>query len=281
MYIHPGVQQIDMRIINELLSKKVLTMEQCDAIIVTHMIIYATDLPKCFILPDAGDNNPYHVLFYMIARFYFVDNEEQIIHYYYPKRDGYLIEKALACLPARFIRHKDKSDTSFEYIDLPSCLWYNDYIQEDWIYRYIKNLYKPIWATIQETSKKKICISRQSASLRKLEQEGDLVGPLKERGFSFYDLDRMTFEDQIKLFFTASVVIGAHGAGLSWIAFCEKETRICEIAFENRMHYKSMADQCELRWTPYKNCTYGEKEVITLSVDDFLEFIDRSLLDIA
>lgn len=278
MYIHPLAHRIDKRELDILLEMGAITMEQLQKIPITHVLYYTTDLPKCFLLIDAGTTNPYHLFFYMLARFYFVDNEEQTIHYYFPKVDHYLVEKILELLPARFIRHFDKQDSQYEYIELPGCYWYADHIDEGWIYEYVRNLFKSVWLPRKIPYKQRLCILRESTEYRHLVQQKELLDPLKWRGFSFYDLEKMTIEDQMLLFTNASVILGAHGAGLSWMIFCQKGTKICELSFEGRQHYKSMAEQCALDFYSYDKCTYGEKEAIHLSVPDFLEFVDQHLL---
>lgn len=279
MYTHPLVHRLDKRELYKLLEAGAVTLEQLKKIPSTHILFYGTDLPKCFLLVDAGAGNPYHLFFYMIARLYFVDNQEQSIHYYYRKSECYLAEKILDLLPARFIRHFDKEDRNFEYIELPACYWYADRIDEGWIYGYVRDLFKPIWSKRQSSEKQRICLLRDSSCNRYFVQQKELVESLKWREFSFYDLDKMTAEDQMCLFTNASIVIGAHGAGLSWIIFCNKGTKICELSFEDRKHYKSMAAQCGLDFYSYDKCTYGEKEAVHLSVPDFLEFVDQHLLE--
>lgn len=276
MYVHPCILCIDKRKVLELIEKGELTEEYCSSIPIIHMLVYQTDLPKCFLLPDAGENNPYHIFFYMVARFYFVDNGEQPIPYYYPKRDGYLIEQALQHLPPRFHRAIEKKE-GIEYIEPPSCLWLPNEIREDWIYRYVKDLYRPLWSSVQ-TSGKRIFLTRQTAGRRKLLQEKELLQPLKERGFSFYELEWLTFEDQVQLFASASIVIGVHGAGLAWTVFCNEETKLCEIGFEEREHYKHIACLCKFDYFPYRQVSWDADEHISLDPVHFLQYVDTYLL---
>lgn len=276
MYLHPKIKCIDLRIVQDLVNKKIFTEEFCQTLPIVNMILFKTDKIKCFQLPDAGDTNPYHLFIYMLSRFAFLDNNQQQIPYYYPKKDSYLVETALSLLPLHFVRFTEK-DSNVEYIDLPSCTWYNDCIEEDWIYSYLRDLYKPIWENVVG-DRKRIFISRKAASLRKLQQEADLVDPLKERGFSFYELEGMTFEDQIKLFRSASIVIGVHGAGLVWTLFSCEGTKVCEIPFQGRNHYKAIAEKNKLQYFTYDFCGYSENETIVLEKQHFLEFVDTNLL---
>lgn len=277
MYIHPCILVVDNRKIQELIENKELTREFCSSIPVVHMLVYETDLPKCFLLPDAGENNPYHIFIYMIARFYFVDDGRQHIPYYYPKSNRYLIEEMLKHLPPQFQRTTFKQE-GIEYIQPPSCYWLPNKIHEDWIYTYIKDLYRPLWSSVQTTGKR-IFLTRQNAERRKCLQEKELLEPLKQREFSFYELEWMTFKDQIQLFTSASIVIGVHGAGLVWTLFCKEGTKICELSFDSRQHYEDIASKCKLQFFSYTGATWDENEHMTLNPSDFLHYVDTVLLE--
>lgn len=278
MYVHPDILVIDNRKIHELIQKGELSEAYCNSIPIVHMLVYETDLPKCFLLPDAGENNPYHIFFYMIARFYFLDDGRQHIPFYYPKREGYLIEQALNHLPPRFQRTTIQLE-DVEYIQPPSCYWLKDCIQEDWIYSYVKHLYTPLWSSIQ-ASGKRVFLTRQTVERRKLLQEKELLQPLKERGFSFYELEWMTFEDQIQLFASASIVIGVHGAGLTWSLFCKEGTKLCELGFEARQHYSHIASHCKFQYFPYTETICDAQENMSLDPTHFLQYLDTMVLEI-
>lgn len=275
MQISPMIRCIDLREVNEEpIKTELLDVYQRKATL-RHTILYQTDKPKCFELPDAGDTNPYHLFIYMLSRFYFVDTGTQQIPYYYPNRDRYLVETALSLLPKRFVRYTEK-DPAVEYIELPSCIWYHDGVGEDWIYPYLRTLYTPLWSSVKEHGNR-IFISRRSASLRSLQNESDLVDPLRLRGFSFYELERMTLEDQIKLIRSASVIVSPHGAGLTFLLFCHPGTKVCEISSNGRQHYEDISNQCGLRYSLFTICTSSEHETLSLEPSIFLHWLDMQL----
>ena len=56
---------------------------------------------------------------------------------------------------------------------------------------------------------------------------------LIKRGFTVYKLEELNLKKQIYLFNNAKFIIGAHGAGLSNLAFCKKDTKVIEIRPNN------------------------------------------------
>ena len=69
--------------------------------------------------------------------------------------------------------------------------------------------------------------------LREISQIDVLEKKLKNNGFDVKTvvLEDINWESQVKLFKSAKLVIGAHGAGLCNIAFCDKGTDILEVNF--------------------------------------------------
>jgi hypothetical protein len=209
-----------------------------------HTIAYTSKtLPKRIILKDAGDQNPYHLFFYMLARFYYVDDGVSPIYFYYhetPKK--YLTHAVFDLLPKRFVRETQKLP-GYEYVDLPGCRWLVDVIDESWIYSYVRDLFKEHWENIPQVKGKYTYISRnpRECHARKCLNEDKLILPLKKLGFSIYTLEHMTFLEQIRLFRSSEFITGVHGAGLAWEIFCHHGTVIFEVGrpdfYERQHHY--------------------------------------------
>lgn len=81
----------------------------------------------------------------------------------------------------------------------------------------------------EEAKSRKLYISRGSASHRHISNERALIDLLKSRGFEVVVLEKMTVADQARLFRSASIVVGPHGAGLTNLVFCEPHTKVVEI----------------------------------------------------
>jgi capsular polysaccharide biosynthesis protein len=105
--------------------------------------------------------------------------------------------------------------------------------RKQWLPSWIGNLYRENIETANYiNAKTKIYISRALADYRKIENEDEVVNLLQGRGYGVYHLETMTVLEQIKLFSTASIVIGTHGAGFSNIYFCDRGTIIFEFFSE-------------------------------------------------
>jgi hypothetical protein len=222
---------------------------------IIHEVVYETGLPKRLELHDALDSNPYHLLFYMLARFFYFDDGETEIVFYYKDRLTYLVEAALRLLPPRFKRLTEKEE-GVEYVGLPGCVYLVDSIEEPWIYLYVKDLYKDIWSIAPKQKGKRIFISRHTSKGRQLEMDPAFVKGLLDLGFSIYTLEQMSMKDQIQLFHSAEMVVGPHGAGLAWITFCEETTVVIEICPNEpgRGHYAAISKEIGLNYERYSDC---------------------------
>ena len=60
----------------------------------------------------------------------------------------------------------------------------------------------------------------------------------KKRGFTIYNPEKLSIEEQIYLFNEASIVAGAHGAAFTNIIFCKPKTKIIEIIPESHQSKK-------------------------------------------
>lgn len=75
----------------------------------------------------------------------------------------------------------------------------------------------------------KLYICRSDAPHRKVCNEEEVIRFLASRGFEILELSKLSFPEQVQKFATAEIVIGATGAGLSNIVFCERGTKVIEV----------------------------------------------------
>ena len=86
----------------------------------------------------------------------------------------------------------------------------------------------------------RIYISRILPSARFISNEEELLPGLLEMGFQVCRLESMTFEEQVRLFRNAEVVVGPHGAGFTNLIFSNPGTRAVEImakGYERRCYW--------------------------------------------
>jgi hypothetical protein len=77
--------------------------------------------------------------------------------------------------------------------------------------------------------RKGIFVSRSDTHIRTLLNEPAISRSLSGKGFDIVVPGKMTVEAQIDAFRSADCVVGAHGAGLANIMFCEPGTRVIEL----------------------------------------------------
>lgn len=87
----------------------------------------------------------------------------------------------------------------------------------------------------EEGSPKRIYISRDDASVRRLTDEAALAERLQRHGVQVVTLSGKSVSEQMRLFSGAELVIGPHGAGLSNVIFAQDKCRVIELVSPARL----------------------------------------------
>jgi capsular polysaccharide biosynthesis protein len=100
------------------------------------------------------------------------------------------------------------------------------------------------YADFRQADKRRLLIVRKGA-VRKIYNLPQVEAFLRNRGFETVVLEDLDFVDQILLFQSAEFVVGAHGAGLANLVFCEPGTKIIEFmpTAEMRPFFWSIAEK--------------------------------------
>ncbi|MBI3519561.1 MAG: glycosyltransferase family 61 protein [Bacteroidetes bacterium] len=114
----------------------------------------------------------------------------------------------------RLIVHKDLSKFHFEILSKFNC--------KDIVYVAGNN---------------KIYISRSKARHMKIINESELEEILKPRGFVKVFLEDISFDEQVQLLNSASIVISSHGSGLANVLFMQPGTHIINLASNDHHDY--------------------------------------------
>ncbi|MCH8506880.1 MAG: glycosyltransferase family 61 protein [Ectothiorhodospiraceae bacterium] len=80
---------------------------------------------------------------------------------------------------------------------------------------------------------KRLYISRNKASSRRLLNEDAVFDVLQKKGFEKVFLEDYSLIEQIELLATANCIIAPHGAGLTTLIFCPKNAKVLEIYSPN------------------------------------------------
>jgi len=110
----------------------------------------------------------------------------------------------------------------------------------------------------------RIYISRQNADRgRRITNHDEVVSLLKSVGFEEVVLEQLRFDQQVKLFSEAEMVVGAHGAGLSNIVFSQ-DTAVLELFPETvvRPHFYCLAHILDLRYDSLVTEAIGNNLVV-------------------
>jgi hypothetical protein len=82
----------------------------------------------------------------------------------------------------------------------------------------------------KQKSKRAIYIARgDAAKSRKVSNKPELMAILRKYGVEIHYLSKISVLEQVKLFNSASVVIGVHGGGFSNLVYCEPGAKVLEI----------------------------------------------------
>jgi hypothetical protein len=136
---------------------------------------------------------------------------------------------------------------------------------------------------VTPSGSERIYISRRTAPGRRVLNETAVESMLIARGFKSVRLERLSFVEQVALFKGAEMIVGAHGAGLSHLAFARRDAAVVELfapSYVNPMYW-CLADELGLRY----RCCLGEssgnrverdlvRDDITMEIDLLASTVD-------
>jgi capsular polysaccharide biosynthesis protein len=104
-------------------------------------------------------------------------------------------------------------------------------------------------APSESPSGKKLLIGRRGASHRGLTREKEIREVLERRGFEAVECSMLAVRQQAGLFASAAVVVAAHGAAATNLAFCRPGTRVLELFGPEYVNpcYRDLCVAAELR----------------------------------
>ena len=147
-----------------------------------------------------------------------------------------------------------------------------------WIIKFLRNdISKKV--KFKKKSYKRIFIDR-SDSLQnhsKLINNNEVIKYLKSKRFKCLRLTELNLKDQISIFKNCNTIIAPHGAGLTNIAFCKKNTKVIEIIPHDNKNYlfKRISKINKLKYKSiYLNKIYNNKNGdMHLKLDDLKKYL--------
>lgn len=150
--------------------------------------------------------------------------------YYSPEACRYQDEslRLLGIPKEKVIECTEETNIQASKLIVSSMAGYTAYVPKD-ACDYIRNTFLHKLALNPVKKRKKIFITREDAVHRRLLNESEVYKELKNYGFEFVNLYHLSFEEKIKVFHSAEIVVSSHGAGLTNIIFCEPGTKVIEL----------------------------------------------------
>ena len=147
-----------------------------------------------------------------------------------------------------------------------------------WIIKFLRNdISKKV--KFKKKSYKRIFIDR-SDSLQnhsKLINNNEVIKYLKSKRFKCLRLTELNLKDQISIFKNCNTIIAPHGAGLTNIAFCKKNTKVIEIIPHDNKNYlfKRISKINKLKYKSiYLDKIYNNKNGdMHLNLDDLKKYL--------
>ena len=165
--------------------------------------------------------------------------------------------------------------------DHPS--YYKGYILEQakyvptWIVQWLRNIFLDKAEKFECNDK--IYIDRSGGAKHcQFINESEINDYLKEKGFTKYKLEDLSFSKQLYLFKNAKYIVGPHGAGFSNLAFCNENTNIIEVRPEDHPNtiYNRLSDINKLNYRLISTKKInGDKKNgdINLKIDELKRFL--------
>ena len=188
---------------------------------------------------DSG-NNYFHFIFDIIPKIYLLATKKELncINYFYltnPKKWQIKILKALGIKENKILSSKIHNHIFADEIYTVDHPWYNKgFVQynlekiPEWIINHNRKIFL---ANNKNKFSKKIFLDRSNSKYNhcQIENIGELKKLIKKNKIKLHRPELLSFKNQIKLFNTSSIIIGAHGAAFTNTIFCKPGTKIIEI----------------------------------------------------
>lgn len=238
------------------------------------------------ILDSAGSFNYFHWLLNILPKVEFFENcDFEIDYYLVDQQHKFQIESLkLLNFPVKKIINKNEFKNlkakNLIFSNLPTSPGALNPSSLSFICdRFIKN------KTTNNFTKKRIYITRRNARQgRKITNEEDLIKKLELLNFGVYELEKLSFQEQITLFSDAEIIIAPHGAGLTNMIFCNEGIKLIEILNPNFQatcywilaNLKKIDYYCIFGEGAKKNCKelYNCSEDITLNMEKMIKVLD-------
>ena len=230
-----------------------------------------------FILGSNAADNYYSNLLQFLPRIFFIKNKKIQIAIH--RNSSTKFREFI-----KFILDKKNIEFSYVYLDDGFYKFINCEIPQFFnlkkSIRVLKSLLLPSDSANED---KKIYLTREDSSYRKIINESDIIPILRAKGYKVINPQLYSIQEQIRIFSQADKIIGPHGSNLSNIIFSKPGTEIYEIGpefksdyekvFENR--YKDLAIINNLKYFRFLSDTVPVENHSNLAI----KYINKKILN--
>ena len=100
---------------------------------------------------------------------------------------------------------------------------------EKWVCDFLRKSFVDTLSSNGNNYPSNFYITRNDSRSRNVINENELIALLNRFGFTTLSLSGLSFEEQVRLFNNAEIIVSPHGAGLANLVFCKEGTKIIEI----------------------------------------------------
>ena len=187
-----------------------------------------------FILGSNAADNYYSNLLQFLPRIFFIKNKKIQIAIH--RNSSTKFREFI-----KFILDKKNIEFSYVYLDDGFYKFINCEIPQFFnlkkSIRVLKSLLLPSDSANED---KKIYLTREDSSYRKIINESDIIPILRAKGYKVINPQLYSIQEQIRIFSQADKIIGPHGSNLSNIIFSKPGTEIYEIGPEFKSDYEKV-----------------------------------------
>lgn len=154
---------------------------------------------------------------------------------------------ALGVSVERVVEHTEQDDFILENLWFVPPVAYTSFDEPqslEWLSSRLKDGFSiPMY---EKKQGRRIFVSRQDASYRKVTNEAEIASIAERAGFQVVLLERMSIREQLLLFSEAESIVAPHGAGLVHQFMMRRGGRVLELFPRGKLrrHYWSMAYAC-------------------------------------
>jgi capsular polysaccharide biosynthesis protein len=183
---------------------------------------------KTISLRDSGEENYFHFYNDVLTKLFFLRKHGIDVHQYSIVVSGklwdkpyfkYYLEHSTFLQSLTWVVQRD------EYIHSQTTIFCKPLTNRKDLWSEVIQLVSPPISQRAE----RIFLTRSKKRLRFIENADEVEAALRNYGFRIVDADTLSLEEQIKLFSSASFLVGIHGAGLTNMVYREGNCSVLEI----------------------------------------------------